>query len=215
MSSNHRTSTAPAGIAAYPELALLPEAVAGRARLINFDAGDVVFRNGEPPRGLYYVIHGELMLVRHSKSGQQIILQRTRAGFFAEASVESGSYHCDGVARAKSRAYVLPMEAFKQALARDPAFHAAWRKRLAGEIRRLRAQCERLALRSAQERIVHFIESEGSGGTIELDRSLKSWALDLGLTHETLYRALAHMAQSGKLVRTALRLRLAVPRKPG
>jgi CRP-like cAMP-binding protein len=161
------------------------------------------------------VIDGELMLVRHSKSGRQIILQRTRSGFFAEASVESRSYHCDAVARAKSRTYALPMEAFRQALARDPAFQTAWMQHLAEEIRRLRAQCERLVLPSAQERIVHFIESEGSGGAIELDGSLKAWALDLGLTHEALYRALARMAQSGKLARTALRMRLTVPREQG
>jgi CRP-like cAMP-binding protein len=100
------------------------------------------------------------------------------------------------------------MAAFRQALAADERFRAAWTKHLAGEIRRLRAQCERLALKGAPERIVHYIESEGAQGAIELRQSLKSWALDLGLTHEALYRAIARMKRSGEISVEGARLTL-------
>jgi CRP-like cAMP-binding protein len=105
------------------------------------------------------------------------------------------------------------MAAFRKALAEDERFRAAWMKHLADEIRRLRAQCERLALHGAPERIVHYIESEGAGGTIKLQQSLKSWALDLGLTHEALYRAIARMKRSGEISVEGSRLTLSSRRR--
>lgn len=209
MPTRQRGSAEPARLTAHPGLSFLPRPLMGQARLANFDRGDVLFRVGDHPEDLYFVFDGELVLVRHSRNGQEVVLQRTRSGFFAEASVESRRYHCDGVAKERSRVCLLPMESFRQTLASDPSFRVAWIKLLAGEIRRLRTRCERLVLRSVEERIVHYIESEGSNGAIELDRSLKAWALDLGVTHEALYRALARMTRSGLLTRGDRHLRLA------
>jgi CRP-like cAMP-binding protein len=112
------------------------------------------------------------------------------------------------VARAPSRVCTLPLGALRRALAEDAAFAAAWARHLTGEIRRLRARAERLQLHGAEARIVHYLESEGIDGALELDQPLKSWALELGLTHEALYRALARMTRAGRLARDGSRLRL-------
>ena len=209
MPSHQRASAEPARLAAHPGLSFLPRPLLAQAQLVTFARGDALFRVGDRPQALYFVFDGELMLVRHSRNGQEVVLQRTHSGFFAEASVESRRYHCDGIAKEGSRVCVLPMEAFRQALASEPSFRAAWIRLLAEEIRSLRTRCERLVLRSIEERIVHYIESDGSDGAIELDRSLKTWALDLGVTHEALYRALARMTRSGLLSRRDRHLRLA------
>lgn len=192
----------------HPGLGFIPPDLLARARRLALDAGQVLFRTADRPDQLYFVVDGELLLVRHSRGGQQVVLQRARAGFLAEASVESRRYHCDGIAKSRTKACAFPMVAFRQALAADERFRAAWTSHLAGEIRRLRAQCERLALNSAPERIVHYIESEGADGAIELTQSLKSWALDLGLTHEALYRAVARMKRSGEISVEGSRLTL-------
>jgi CRP-like cAMP-binding protein len=70
---------------------------------------------------------------------------------------------------------------------------------LAYELRRVRAQTERMALKTAEARILHYVEAEGSDGSIVLRRSKKDWANELGLTHEALYRALARMERSGSI----------------
>lgn len=198
-----------ARVSTHPGLTFLPRPLIAQARLATFERGDALFRVGDCPEELYFVCDGELALIRHSRNGQEIVLQRTPSGFFAEASIESRRYHCDGVAKERSRVFVLPMAAFRETLASNPSFRAAWIKLLAGEIQRLRTQRERLGLRSLEERIVHYIESEGSDGAIELDRPLKAWALDLGVTHEALYRALARMIRAGLLSRRGRRLGLA------
>ena len=74
-----------------------------------------------------------------------------------------------------------------------------WLKHLSQELRRARAHAERLSLRAAHDRITHFIESEGSEGRIVLSQSKKSWAAELGLSHESLYRALRKMKERGTL----------------
>jgi hypothetical protein len=65
-----------------------------------------------------------------------------------------------------------------------------------------RSQCERLALNSAADRIEHYIESEGRDGRLELKRTRKAWAAELGLTHEALKRF--HEAVAPSRRRTAV-----------
>jgi CRP/FNR family transcriptional regulator, dissimilatory nitrate respiration regulator len=162
------------------------------------------------------VLEGEVRLVRHSRSGADIVLQRAYGGFVAEASLESPRYHCDAFAALDSRLLGFPIAAFRQALRHDADLRTFWMGRLAREVRLLRSQCERLALRSAAERIEHYIEAEGDNGRLELARSRKAWAAELGLTHEALYRALAGLRRSRRLsnARSAAGLVLTLRRAP-
>jgi len=93
---------------------------------------------------------------------------------------------------------MLSRKAFIEALA-DEGFRNRWIGHLARELRRVRAQAERMSLRTAQERIIHYIVTEGENGSILLSHSKKDWAAELGLTHEALYRALVRMERSGQI----------------
>lgn len=147
---------------------------------------------------MHFVVSGELHLVRPSLTGSQVVLQRATGGFLAEASLDQASYHCDAVACVPSEVLVFPRKTFVEALS-DERFRMRWLSHLAGELRRVRAQAERLSLKTAQDRIIHYIETEGEDGVLVLSRSKKDWADELGLTHEALYRALARMTRSGLL----------------
>jgi CRP-like cAMP-binding protein len=145
------------------------------------------------------VLEGEVRLVRRSRNGAEIILQRASSGFVAEASLDSPVYHCEAVAATESRLLAFPISGFREALAKDEKFRTFWSRRLAREVHNLRSQCERLALHGAAERIEHYIQSEGRDGRLELLRTRKAWAAELGLTHEALYRALAGLQRAGTL----------------
>lgn len=198
----------------HPELALLPVALRASTTVGVFRTGDAVFRAGARPQVIHYLLVGEVRLVRRSRSGGEVILQRARRGFFAEASLESGKYHCDAVAAQPSEVLRIPLIAARAALEDDPAFRRAWIAHLTRELRRSRAQGERLALKGAAERILHYIESEGTDGVLMLATSRKAWAAELGLTHETLYRTLARLETEGRISRRGPVLRLAKPRAP-
>ena len=148
---------------------------------------------------MLYVLSGEVRLVRRSPEGVEIVLQRSRGGFVAEASLGSPRYHCDAVAAEPGDLLRFSARAFRQALADDAAFRNGWITHLEREVRRLRAQCERLSLNSAAERIVHYIESEGTGDAVVLTETKKAWAAELGLSHEALYRTLSAMQHQGRL----------------
>jgi CRP-like cAMP-binding protein len=101
----------------------------------------------------------------------------------------------------------VPRDVIRRTL-EEEHFAAAWRSELSRELRRLRAQCERLSLKSARERIIHYIETEGENGALTLTQTKKQWATELGLTHEALYRTLSDMANSGSMRVDGKKIRL-------
>lgn len=183
-----------------PVLRALPATLREVARVRRFAVEETLYRQGERPTAALYVLDGEVRLVRPSTGGGEVVVQRSRAGFIAEASLDAEGYHCDVVAAADGRLLQFPLAAFRAALDREPVFNRAWRALLAGEVRTLRARCERLSLNGAAERVMHCIETEGVDGVLTLTESRKAWAAELGLTHETLYRTLHRLQRDGVLV---------------
>jgi len=181
-----------------PLLAALPERIRRAARTQSVAKATQLFSRGDRPQAMYVVASGEVHLVRSSLTGDQIVLQRAQRGFLAEASLDQARYHCDAIAVRPSHLLVIPRKAFRDALG-DEGFGRIWMVHLAGELRRVRAQAERLTLKTAEARIVHYIETEGHDGSIVLSGSRKDWANELGLTHEALYRTLARMERGGML----------------
>ncbi len=177
----------------------MPQGLREAACLKRFDKGALLFAIGDVPRNIYFIVRGEVRLRRYSPEGTEMVMQRARNGFLAEASLESPSYHCDGVASEAVQTLVFPVQAFRMALADCPGFRASWISHLLREVRRARAQCERMGLRNAGARILHYFETECPGGQLRLQQTRKAWAAELGLTHEALYRALAQLARQGIL----------------
>lgn len=195
----------------HPELAPIPPGLRAAACVRGMAHGEAVFRQGDRPQAMYHLLDGEVRLLRRSRDGAETILQRSRGGFFAEASLEAAAYHCDAVAVVESRLLRFPKAAFREALNGAPAFRDAWMAHLAREVRTLRARCERLSLHGAEARILHAIESEGTAGTLTLVQSRKAWAAELGLTHEAVYRTLARLQAAGTISVDASRISLRGP----
>lgn len=161
----------------------------------------MLFKQGKKPVQLLFVSRGEVVLQRLGIQGETVILQRTRKGFIAEASLHSARYHCDAVVTRSGELVSIPLEAIKRTLSSDPAFAIRWIAMLNQEIKRLRAQCERLSKKGVKERLLHLIESEGNKGQLAMGSGLKSLAADLGVTHEALYRTVADLERAGILLR--------------
>ncbi|HWL61346.1 MAG TPA: Crp/Fnr family transcriptional regulator [Steroidobacteraceae bacterium] len=195
----------------HPFLASVPPALMALAGRCAVEAGDVLFRIGDVPRSMLYVTAGEIQLVRRGRDGNGIVLQRSRGGFVAEASIDATAYHCDAVASTAAEVILFPIVDFRAALDADRQFHSAWSNNLARVVRTLRAQCERLSLKTAAERIIHYLESEGEAGAIVLTQSRKAWATEMGLTHEALYRTLKRLEAEGVVEASGNRVALRYP----
>ena len=183
-----------------PVTDLLRSSLLAAGELQRIPAGSVLFRSGSRPRYLYWVIRGELRLLRHSVDGGEVILQRCRSGLFAEASLFSSIYHCDGVA-------IRPTEAIRIAranmdcLLEDPGFARSYVRWLSHSVRSLRSRCERMSLTRTDDRILHALAEAGTLHFGTHHGSLKDWAGELGVSHEALYRALAELEKQGRIVR--------------
>lgn len=171
-----------------------------------------VFRQGDPVHAVFVVTHGEIRLSRFARNGSEIALQRAGSGeFFAEAALDAPRYRCNAIASQESTVLALPASEIRALLAEDSEFAGQWMALLTRQLHAARARVERLALKSAAERVLHYLHTEGKGPRCEvaLSGSLKDLARELGLTHESLYRTLARLEREGVLVRTDRRLGLA------
>jgi CRP-like cAMP-binding protein len=161
----------------------------------------VLFKAGQKPAHMFFVVRGEVVLERPGLQGAAVILQRTRRGFVSEASLKSPNYHCHGLVVAPTQLVQIPIRLLRDALDADSAFSGRWISMLNKEVKRLRLQCERLSLTKVQERLVHLLETEGEHGKFLLGAGIKLMAGELGVTHEALYRCIASMEKAGALER--------------
>jgi len=160
-----------------------------------------VFLAGKMPEWMFYVVSGEVTLERTGLHGESVVLQRTRQGFVSEASLKVTRYHCDAVAITDTQVIKVPIRELAQEIDRDPAFAGRWISMLNAEVRRLRLHLERLSMKSIRDRLIHLIETEGTGGQYPVPSGLKTLAGELGVTHEALYRAMAALESDQQLTR--------------
>ncbi|MEJ2376533.1 MAG: Crp/Fnr family transcriptional regulator [Pseudolabrys sp.] len=122
----------------------------------------------------------------------------------AEASLFSPTYHCNAVAGTDAVVRVYPKQAVLTAFAKDPKAAQDFSATLARQVMSLRTRLAQRDIRSARERLRHFLRLNvgDDGRTVALSGTLKELAAELGLTHEALYRTLAALERAGEIRRT-------------
>jgi CRP-like cAMP-binding protein len=183
----------------------LPAALRAAAVDRKLKAGEALFRLGDKATGLCEVVSGRVRLTRVDRSGHEIVLHVAGpGGTLAEASLFSASYHCDAIASTNATVRVYPKREMLAAFERDPRAMRAFSAMLARQVMSLRTRIEQRNIRSARERVRHYLvlNSGADGRTVELGGTLKDMAAELGLTHEVLYRTLAALERSGEIKRS-------------
>lgn len=157
-------------------------------------AGESLFLQDDPTRGLYILIHGGLELRRFTSGGDTVVLHRVMPGeTFAEASLFTAKYHCDCVATAPIKVLELDRKTVLDTFASDGTFAIMLTARFASQIQSYRRRLEIIAIRSAQDR-VYAAMSDGM-----LTGSIKSFAGEVGLSHEVVYRALSKLVGQNRI----------------
>lgn len=167
--------------------------------------GQALFRLGDPTAGIYEVLQGEVQMVRVDASGRETILYVASASeIFAEAALFSPVYRCDALTKTGATVRLYPKAKVLSAFRQNPQAAEAFMAILAREIMHLRTRLEQRNIRSARDRVRHFLafNTGTDGRTVLLRGTLKDLAGELGLTHEALYRALADLAAEGEIKRS-------------
>ena len=177
-------------------------------------AGQVLFRTGQRTTGLFEVISGSVRLVRVDRAGREAVLHLATAGeTLAEASLFAAAYHCDAIATTAAVVRLYPKALVLGEFERNPKAAQAFMAMLARQVVNMRARLEQRNIHSARDRVRHYLALNigADGRTVKLVGTLKHLALELGLTHEALYRTLAGMAAAGEIERLKGKIKLAKP----
>lgn len=153
------------------------------------ESGRAVFRSGDPVQLMYYVVDGQINLMRHTRSGSVLTLNRTVPGsVLAEASLYSALYHCDGVVSSTSILRTLPVSEFLKKLKDSPAAAEKWAAHLARELQAARELSEIRSLKTVAERLDAWL---GERNVLPPKGRIQEVAHTLGVSREALYRELA------------------------
>jgi CRP-like cAMP-binding protein len=185
--------------------ALQLDALAAGARFTGLGKGGILFHQGDPVHGFYFVLGGQVQLSVATPGGAEKVVEIVAAGeSFGEAVVFEGlRYPVTATALVGTDLLAVSSAAVLDLLDRDPSFARRMLANMAVRLRRLIRDVESYSLRSAVQRVVGFLLHQagaaGSGGrcTVVLPTSKQVLASRLNLTPETLSRVLRDLSLAG------------------
>ncbi|KAB8317233.1 Crp/Fnr family transcriptional regulator [Tolypothrix campylonemoides VB511288] len=178
----------------------------------NLAAGETLFQQGDLALSFFVVETGRVRLVRYTSGDKEVTLQITGSGEgVGEIALFSETYPCTAVAEVNSRVIVYPKELLLSAIRNNPDLAEDFMAMLVRKIQDLKIRIELRDIRKAHERLLRYLRYQAQSGEqniVNFDRPLKDIAVDLGLTPETLSRALTRLERDGMITRTRLSVTL-------
>jgi CRP/FNR family transcriptional regulator len=171
----------------------------------------VIFREGEPARGLFVIGDGRVKLSRLSPAGREQVLHVESAGAsLGEVPVfDGGGYVATAVALTDARVLFVDRDALFELCRRRPDVALGVIAVLARRLRRFAALIADLALRDVTERLAGFLLAEAgpAGAAFEIGTQ-DEVAARLGTVRELVSRSLARLAGAGLIARAGRRVRV-------
>ncbi len=165
-------------------------------RTRHYQAGELVFRLGETPHSMFFILSGGVQLQRFSKNGDLIIVHRAFSNeYFAEASLFAEEYHCDAFVSENATIAAVSKSAITELMNVDQNFALGVSAYFARQVQDFRRLLELRSIKSAKDRVYTGLQEGLHKGNI------MSFASVLGLTHETTYRALNALVKQGYVVK--------------
>ncbi len=171
------------------------------ARVQAYDAGRIIFRQGQECPGVFVVGTGLVQIYQIGPAGKQHVLHLVGPGHtFAEAAA-IGGYACPAWAETieDTTCLLLPRDAFAQALQRNHGLCLELLGSFALWVRHFVNLVEDIALRDAVGRVARYLSQhmEAESGEVRLAPLKKHVASHLNLTAETLSRTLRRLTDEG------------------
>ena len=170
---------------------------------ISYRSGVRIFDEGEPARGFYLVLRGQVKIFKLSPRGQEHILAVIGpGGTFAEAAAFLGrGYPASTECLEDSDLVFIEREPIRQLLIKDPDLALRMMAGMALKLRSLVAMVEDLTLRDARGRLARYLLGLAAGDELQPQVKLPTQqtvlARLLGLTQETLSRTLKGLKDDG------------------
>lgn len=171
------------------------------ARLVRYDKGEVIFREGMECPGVYIVGSGLVRIYKTGAGGKEHVIHIVGPGeTFAEVAAVGG-FDCPANAEAIARTVcaLLPLDLFQKALQQEHQLCLDMMTGMAVWVRQLVGLMEDLVLRDAAGRLARYLlDAVPRGeGQVELPTLKRHVASHLNLTSETLSRTLRRLQEAG------------------
>jgi CRP/FNR family transcriptional regulator len=200
-------------------LALLDAHVAVQRRILR--AGDLVYQAGQRFTHLYVANTGAYKIVNLTRDGrEQIVSLKFRGDWMGLDGIADGAHDCDAVAMDTGEIWAVPYAALLQACAARPALMTALHEAMGRELARDRSSLMSVCTLPADARVADFLHDWAAAlacrglrtDQITMRMTRAEVGNYLGLTLETVSRALSRLAREG-LIRFAdsARREIAIP----
>ncbi len=197
------------------------EAIASFAIPKHLRKGEYLFREGAASEGFYIVQRGGINVHRVSAAGKEQVIQLFRpVESFAEATlaIERG-YPADARATEETTVLLIPKRDFVELLRGRPELALRMLGSMSQHLRVLVGLLDDLMLKDMETRLANWLLKRcprplaNRPAVIQLDRTKRVLAAEMGTTSETLSRTLAKFRDQGLLRVSGKTITIARPRK--
>ncbi|MEO1352950.1 MAG: Crp/Fnr family transcriptional regulator [Cyanobacteria bacterium J06635_15] len=186
----------------------LPPELSGLVMSRSLMIDQTLFHQGGAAADGFLLKTGKLKLVRYIDEDNSLTLTVVKPGdWVAPWILFQTQYSCSAIAEAASQVLVFPKFSLLPALKTHSKLAEAVMQQLATKLETLSFQQGLRDVRAAHERLRYYLidlaTPDPTGiSTVKLNCPYKEVAADLGLTPETLSRALARLEETGKITRS-------------
>jgi CRP-like cAMP-binding protein len=195
-------------LAEQPALAGLSPRVVRRVAAVavirRYPRRAVLFRAGDSPAALHFVLAGRVRVARRVDSGASVLHFEDAGGVLGEIPVIGGGpYPATATAAEPVQCAVLARDAVERLLAEEPEFARFALHRIARRARTVLERLDELSDYSVTARVAGYLLARADGATSELDLGLSQAALAerLGTVREVVVRALRALCDDGAIAR--------------
>lgn len=198
------------------------QAVAARTVTRRVSRSEILFRRGDPCRGLYVIVSGTVQVYRATADGREQVLHTEGAGqSLAEVPLfDGGPYPATARALEPGEVLFLERDAFEWLYLHHPEIARAIIRDLGRRLRRLISLLEKVSLQSVPARVAATVleraETAGvlmDGGVFTMGATQEKVARTLATTREGVSRALAELRRQKIIDQAGARLRVLDPQR--
>jgi len=181
--------------------------IARRAAEIHFSKGEMLFLSGEPVKGIFVVVGGDVRVFQHNAEGREQVMHVDTAGsVIAEVAVfDGGPYPASAMAMSGTDVLFIPKESVDRCCADHPHFVLNALRLMARRVRRHAQLVEALSLHEVGQRLALFLltEARSAGnaarGEVAIPFSLSNHeiAIRIGSVRDVVSRAFTRLKHEG------------------
>lgn len=178
------------------------DALASLASIHQFEAGELIFSQGEEATSFYILLGGKVQIYKLSREGKEMILHLFGPGdIFAEVPIFSGipNYPANSLCMEACSVLSIQGKGFQALIKQYPDLALNMLSVLAQRLHKFSEIIEDLALRTVDSRLAKYLlsVSENSPDKAVIYIHKKTLAAILGTIPETLSRTFKKLAESG------------------